>query len=254
HDQHMLAYAALMTGQSKLAMDNLRQMVADLPPDVVKAVAFKVEAYVALPMEAMVRFGQWDNILAEPDNYPEYMPFTRAFHHAARAIAYAAKGESADARKEKAIFEEKAKLIPKENEVGNNPAQEVVALLSQMLDAEILVAEGKADEGIAALQAAIPMEDALKYDEPPGWMIPIRHSLGANLMKVGRYAEAEKIYREDLQKLPGNGWSLYGLAQSLKAQKKAEATTAQADFEKAWSKADMKITSSCLCRPGGETL
>jgi tetratricopeptide (TPR) repeat protein len=92
------------------------------------------------------------------------------------------------------------------------------------------------------------MEDALKYDEPPAWMIPIRHSLGANLMKAGRLAEAEEVYREDLRRLPENGWSLYGLAETLKAAKKPEAAAAEARFTKAWAKADIKINSSCLCR------
>ena len=250
HDRHMLAYAALMTGQSKLCMDQLRKMVSEIPPAAAKEFAFKVEPYVALPMEAMVRFGQWDAILAEPDNYPEYMPFTRAFHHAARAIAYAAKRDPANARKEQAIFEEKAKLIPKETEVGNNTATDIVALIHRMLEGEILVADGKRDAGIAELQEALKLEDALKYDEPPAWMIPIRHSLGANLMLAGRYAEAEAIYREDLRRLPGNGWSLYGLAEALRAQKKDEAVAAKENFNKAWQKADMKIHSSCLCQPG----
>jgi tetratricopeptide (TPR) repeat protein len=118
-----------------------------------------------------------------------------------------------------------------------------------MLEAEIQVAEGKRDEGIAGLQEALKMEDALKYDEPPAWMIPIRHSLGANLMTGGRFAEAEEVYREDLRRLPNNGWSLYGLAEALKAQKKPEAAKVQAQFAKAWAKADIKINSSCLCRP-----
>jgi tetratricopeptide (TPR) repeat protein len=119
-----------------------------------------------------------------------------------------------------------------------------------MLEGEILVAEGKRDAGIAELQAALKLEDDLKYDEPPAWMVPIRHSLGANLMKAGRYADAEAVYREDLRRLPGNGWSLYGLAESLRAQKKDEAVAARENFNKAWQKADMKINSSCLCQPG----
>jgi tetratricopeptide (TPR) repeat protein len=83
-------------------------------------------------------------------------------------------------------------------------------------------------------------------------MIPIRHSIGANLMKAGRFAEAEQIYREDLKRLPDNGWALYGLTESLRAQKKegAELNATNARFQKIWSKADLKITSSCLCRPG----
>jgi tetratricopeptide (TPR) repeat protein len=178
------------------------------------------------------------------------MAFSRAFHHAARAIAYAAKGDPANARKEQAIFTEKAALVPKETEVGNNTSGDIVALIKRMIEGEILVAEGKRDAGLTELQAALKMEEALKYDEPPAWMIPLRHSIGANLMKAGRYAEAEQVYRDDLKRLPGNGWSLYGLAQSLKAQKKDEAAAVQAEFDKAWAKADMKISSSCLCQPG----
>src|SRR4051795_11927370 len=223
HDHHMLAYAAIMTGQSKLAMDKLRELIRETPPEFVKAAAVKAEAFLSLPLEAMVRFGQWDNVLAEPDTYPDFAPFSRAFHHAARGIAYAAKGQPEDARKEQATFNELAQQVPKETEVGNNTATDINALIQKMLEAEIQVAEGKTDEGIAGLQEALKMEDALKYDEPPAWMIPIRHSLGANLMKAGRFAEAEEVYREDLRRLPENGWSLYGLAESLRAQNKDEA-------------------------------
>ncbi|HMG04267.1 MAG TPA: hypothetical protein VK581_02325, partial [Chthoniobacterales bacterium] len=112
-----------------------------------------------------------------------------------------------------------------------------------------LVAEQKIDAGVAELQTAVKEEDALKYDEPPAWMIPVRHSLGAVLMKAGRFAEAEQVYRDDLAKLPENGWSLFGLAESLAAQRKSddEAAATQAKFQKIWAKADVKITTSCLC-------
>ncbi len=91
----------------------------------------------------------------------------------------------------------------------------------------------------------------MKYDEPPGWMIPVRHTLGATLMRTGRFAEAEQVYRTDLKRVPDNGWSLFGLAESLKAQKKSEVEVAatKARFQKIWAKADLKITSSCLCQP-----
>jgi ribosomal protein L20 len=100
HNQHMLAYAELMTGQSKLAMRSVRKMIKDLPAEFVKENATLVESFGAVPMEVMVRFGKWDDILAEPDNYADYMPFTRAFHHGARAIAFAAKRDTESARKE----------------------------------------------------------------------------------------------------------------------------------------------------------
>ena len=121
-----------------------------------------------------------------------------------------------------------------------------------MTEGEILIRENKLDAGIAELREAIKLEDALHYDEPPGWLIPVRHSLGATLMRNSRYAEAEQVYREDLKKLPDNGWSLYGLAQSLRAQKKnpKEAKATEAKFKEIWADADLKITSSCLCQPG----
>ena len=252
HNRHMLAYAAMMTGQRALAMKHIRAMVAQLPADFLKENALLAEGFVAMPMEVMVRFGMWNEILAEPDNYADYMTATRAFHHAARAIAYAAKDDPENARKEQAIFLEKAKLVPKEEFLGNNTAVDLLALAQRMTEGEILIRENKLDAGIAELGEGIKLEDALKYDEPPGWLIPIRHSLGATLMQNGRYAEAEQVYREDLARLPNNGWSLYGLAESLSAQNKdaAEAKATRAKFRKLWAKADTKITSSCLCQPG----
>jgi tetratricopeptide (TPR) repeat protein len=251
HNQHMLAYAAMMTGQRELAMKHIRAMVAALPADFLKENALQAEGFVAMPMEVMVRFGMWDEILAEPDSYADYLAATRAFHYAARAIAYAAKGEPEKARKEQAIFLEKAKLVPKEETFGNNTALDIITLTKQMTEGEILIREKKLDQGIAELRAAVKLEDALKYDEPPGWLIPVRHSLGAVLMNNGRFAEAEEIYRADLARLPDNGWSLYGLSESLRMQhKKArEARVIRAKFKELWAKADTTITSSCLCQP-----
>src|SRR4029453_16477920 len=251
HNRHMLAYAAMMTGQRDLAMKHIRAMVAELPPEFLKEDAMTAEANVAMPLEVMVRFGMWDEILAEPDKYPEYMPFTRAFHHAARAIAYAAKGDTANARKAQRVFLERAKLVPKEDFLSNNSCEALLAVAIPMVEGEILIAEGKIDSGIDQLRAAIQKEDALKYDEPPGWLIPVRHSLGAVLMKQQRFAEAEQVYRDDLARLPENGWSLLGLAESLRKQKKNadEIAQTQAKFEKVWAKADFPITTSCLCQP-----
>ena len=250
HDQHTLAYAALMSGQSKLAMNSIRDMVRDLPPDFVKEYSTIVESFMALPMEAMVRFGKWDDILNEPENYRDYMPFSRAFHHAARAIAFAAKGDPGAARKEQTIFNDRAASVPKSTAIGNNTAEKILPIVSRMVEGELLVAEQKVDDGLTELRLGLELEDRLKYDEPPAWMIPLRHSIGANLMKLGRFTEAEQVYREDLRRLPDNGWALYGLAESLRAQNKDEAQLVKARFDKIWAKADVQITSSCFCRPG----
>jgi tetratricopeptide (TPR) repeat protein len=251
HNRAMLAYAAMMTGQRDLAMKHIRAMVAEMPADFLKENALQAEANVAMPLEVMVRFGLWDEILAEPEQYTETMWFTRAFHYAARAIAYAAKGDTANARKAQSVFLERAKLVPKEDFLSNNSCEALLGVAIPMVEGEILIAEGKIDSGIEQLRAAIQKEDALRYDEPPGWLIPARHSLGAVLMKQQRFAEAEQVYRDDLARLPENGWSLLGLAESLRKQNKNpdEAAQTHAKFEKIWAKADLSITSSCLCQP-----
>ena len=166
-------------------------------------------------------------------------------------IAFAAKSDTENARKEQAIFHELVQRVPKETAVSNNTAESIIAVANHMIEGELLIAEGKLDPGLEELRAALTLEDALKYDEPPSWMIPLRHTIGANLMHAGRFAEAEQVYRDDLKRLPENGWSLLGLSQALAAQQKhgAELEATRARFNKVWAKADVKITSSCLCRP-----
>src|SRR5438477_1786196 len=251
HNRHMLAYAAMMTGQRDLAMKHIRAMIAELPADFLKENALQAEGCVAMPLEVMVRFGLWDEILAEPERYTESMWFTRAFHHATRAIAFAAKSDTASARKAQSVFLERAKLVPKEESLGNNSCEAILDVMKPMVEGEILVAEGKTDSGIKQLRAAIKKEDVLKYHEPPGWLIPVRHSLGAVLMKRQRFAEAEQVVREDVPRLPENGWALLGLAESLRKQNKNadEVAQTQAKFEQVWAKADLTITTSCLCQP-----
>ena len=251
HNYHMLAYAALMTGQRELAVKQIKAMVASLPDDFVKDFSPMIEGFGAMPDEVMVRFGMWDQILAAPQPDKDYMPYTNAFHHGARAIALAAKDKTAEARAEQALWLEGIKKIPEGAIFHNNPMPAIYTLASAMIEGEVLVREGKTDQGLDKLREAVTLEDALHYDEPPAWMIPARHVLGAALMRFNKAAEAEQVYRADLAKLPDNGWSLFGLAQALNAQGKAdEARAYQAKFEKVWAKADIKIKSSCLCQEG----
>jgi tetratricopeptide (TPR) repeat protein len=229
-------------------------MANGIPEDVLKEYAMQAEAFIAMPYEVFIRFGMWDEILAEPD-HPEFMLFTRAFRHAARGIAYAAKGDIKSARAEQVAYLEASNLVPPDDELGSNSCQSMLAIAAPMLQGEILVREGKIDEGLSQLRAAVCVEDSLHYQEPPGWILPVRHALGANLMQAGRYAEAEQVYRDDLAQFPENGWSLYGLASSLRLQHRdQEAASIEARFSKIWANAnaDVRITSSCLCQPGEE--
>jgi tetratricopeptide (TPR) repeat protein len=249
HNHHMLAYAAIMRGQSKLAIGAINAMGKGIPPEWVKENAAVADGFTAMPLEILVRFGKWEEVLAAPEP-PEYLPIARALRHCSRGVAYAAKGEVEKAKAEQAAFLAAKAKLPAEARFGNNAAADLMGVAEHLLEGEILVREGKTDAAVAALREAVKREDALKYDEPPDWIHPVRHALGATLLAAGRAAEAEQVYRDDLKKLPHNGWSLFGLARSLEMQgKRDEAAKAEAQFKAAWRHADITITSSCLCLP-----
>jgi len=117
-----------------------------------------------------------------------------------------------------------------------------------MLQGEIALSDNKLDVAASELGLAVKAEDSLGYDEPPDWIMPVRHALGATLVKAGRFSEAAQVYREDLRKLPANGWSLFGLTQALNGEgKAAEAKQVQVQFAMAWKGSDTPIQSSCMC-------
>jgi tetratricopeptide (TPR) repeat protein len=252
HNYHMLMFAAMMQGESKRALTAVRDMAAGVPKAWVmqKGNAAIVDGFLAAHLEVMKRFGQWDDILTEPEP-PELFPIARAMRHQIRGVAYAAKGQVAEARKEQELFREAVKKTPAEATFGNNKAADLFAVGEDLLEGEILAREGKLAEAVAALRAAVAKEDKLRYSEPPDWVVPVRHALGAWLLKAGEPAEAEKVYRQDLKQWPDNGWSLYGLAASLEAQgKKDEAAEVRRKFDEAWKRADVKLPSSCFCQSG----
>jgi tetratricopeptide (TPR) repeat protein len=249
HNHHMLTYGAMMTGQSALALKTIRAMVADIPLEFFEANPF-ADGFMAMPLEVMMRFGRWDEILAEP-GFPDFVPISRALRHYARAVAHAAKDDVPAALVEQAAFLEARARVPEEAFFGNNTGSEVLDVAESFMRGEILFRSGKVEEGLASLREAAAREDKLRYDEPPDWIQPVRHALGAALLQAGRFTEAEAVFREDLAKLPGNGWGLYGLSRALQLQKKtAEAEAVERQFDDVWKQADLKIKSACLCLPG----
>lgn len=249
HDFHMLTFAAMMQGQSELSMKTIRAMGAGVPKEwlEIKENAAIVYGYLAMPLEVLKRFGRWEDILKEPEP-PEMFPVARAMRHYSRGVAYAAKGQVAEARMEQKAFRAAAAKVPADARFGNNVTADLFAVGTDMLEGEILLREGKTKDGLNALKAAVAKEDKLRYSEPPDWFVPCRHALGAFLLKDNQAAAAEAVYREDLRRWPDNGWSLHGLASSLESQgKKAEAAKVKAKFADVWKHADVKIPSSCYC-------
>jgi tetratricopeptide (TPR) repeat protein len=250
HNFHMLAHAAMMRGRSREAIDTIDAMYAMLPKDPASKDTAFVDGYLIMPLEVRMRFGHWDEILATPEPDAAF-PLARALRHYARAVAFAAQDQVQDARSEQARFREAREAVPESSRFGNNKSLDLLDVAEHLMTGEILYREGKTDESIAELREAVRLSDRLHYSEPPDWILPVRHALGATLMHTGRPAEAEQVYRDDLAHLPHNGWSLFGLMRALDLQGKAdEAREVEARWNEAWKDADVTLSSSCFCLPG----
>ncbi len=249
HNFHMLTFGAMMTGRSKLALDTIRNTFSDVPPGWldVKENAPLADCFAGLPLEVLKRFGRWDEILKEPEPR-ELFPFSRAMRHNTRGVAFAAKGQVAEARAAQEEFRTAVKKVPECAQVGNNTVADVLSIAEDVLEGEILFREKKVKDAVAMLGRAAKKGDALRYSEPPDWFVPVRHALGAVLLHDGQHEAAEKVYREDLRQWPENGWALYGLAVSLSEQgKKDQAAKVREQFNIGWKHADVKIYTSCYC-------
>jgi len=250
HNIHFLSWVSQMEGRYEAALAAARELERDIPESFLREWTFVADGFMPATYHVMVRFGKWDDILAEP-RPDDYRLVSVALWHYARGVACSAKGEIEQAKAELESFERAAAAIPSDWKVGNNKASDVMQVARRMLNGELAYREGRLDAAFAALREGVVLEDALVYSEPPDWMQPVRHALGALLMGAGRHAEAEQVYRDDLTKYKGNGWSLLGLEKSLRAQgKHVAADDAAGERVRAWARADVAPTSSCYCEPG----
>jgi hypothetical protein len=248
HNTHFLSFVTMMQGASAEAIQCARQMLAGVPDDFRQEFPGIVDGYLAIVPETLMRFGRWEEILAEPEP-DQGMPLARALWRYTRVAALTALGRQAEAKQEQAAFEAQCAQLPKDSMMGNNYGTNLLAIAAHLLKGEMAAKTGQYEEASAHLRAAVAVEDALVYDEPPGWIQPARHTLGAVLLKAGKAREAEAVYREDLKRNPENGWSLMGLRDALKRQgKAAEAEAIGARWKKAWAAADVAPPSTCYCQ------
>lgn len=243
HNVHFLWAAASFEGCSATALEAARRVAAQMSPEMVKEMPM-LEFVPPTPYFCLVRFGKWDEMLKEPAP-PEFMKFTTAMWHYARGLSFAGKGSLDDAAKELAETEKIAPSIPADLKIGQNTASSLVKVATVVLAGTIAEKRKNYDEAIAKFTEGVKLEDELGYDEPADWYYPVRQALGAALLEAGKPKDAEAVYREDLKRNPENGWSLKGLALSLRAQgKKDAAREANRRFAKAWPRADVKLESS----------
>ena len=242
HNLHFIAMCASMEGdyaassQAAHALaEHVGPHVKDMPP---------LEGFMTVPLAVEVRFQKWDKIMSMKSPDPS-MKVVGVYWHFARGMALAAQGKIADAEAELKIVHTAAEQTPPDAVFAmpvNNKAKDVLNIADNVLGAKIALARKDSNASIALLRRAIAIQDTLKYDEPPDWFYPVRESLGAVLLMNGNPADAEKVFREDLDRNPRNPRSLFGLSESLKAQKRGyDAQFVDKLFQSSWKATDIKL-------------
>lgn len=235
HNFHFLAAAAAMEGRLIEARKAAESMRANLLP-MAKEMSM-IEGVTVYPTLLLVRFAKWKEIVALEQELAG--PQSAALVHFARGVAFAAQGRIAKAREEQAKFSRTKATVPADAAYMLNKASVILTIADHVLIGRLAVASGKAVEAESNYRAAIALEDEIRYDEPSDWFYPVRETLGAFLAREKRFADAEKIFREDLERNPRSGRSLFGLMTALEGQKKLEAATlVRAQYEEAWKNAD----------------
>ena len=259
HNVHFEAYGAMLLGQRQTGLVAADELQSLLPARAVAFMPDLFEAFWGIKAHVMVRFGMWDEVLAEP--LPEdasLFSFTTALLRYARTVALANLGRLKAARAEHQVFLTAREAVQETRFMFNNAASEVLKIATHMATGELLYKSGEVDRGLDELRAAAEASDALSYDEPWGWMQPPRHALAALLMEQQRFEEAEALYRADLGltselsrpcRHPGNVWALHGLHECLERRgEQAETALIAQQLEFVLARSDVTIGSSCFCR------
>lgn len=244
HNIHFLWYAATVMGDSKTAIAAAKKTSEKVATGQLAEFEFMQE-FASIPMQAYVRFGQWNEILTTP--YPgDNVKHMKIFWHYARGIAFIRKGLLNEAKEELEALEK----ISTDASYGEiyaslNNSGDVVGVAYNVVAGEYFAAKGDTELADKHFKAAIVSEDNLTYTEPPSWHLPVRHNYGAFLVDQQQYGEAEKIYKEDLKVFWGNGWSLIGLYNTYLGQgEESKANEIHIKFEESWQYADIKINRS----------
>lgn len=244
HNIHFLWAASSMEGRSAVAIEAARKVAENVRLEQIEQFP-TVEFFKTIPILALTQFGRWDAILQEPEP-PENLDYSNAIWHYARGTALIKKDDIEGA------LAQRAALVSLKDSVqmsfldsADYPASVLLHIADELLMGDVAMARGELDAATEHFRLAVTAQDGLPYMEPPFWYYPTRQSLGMSLLKEGRYADAEAVYRKDLEGYPRNGWSMFGLIQSLEAQEKMdEAETVRQVFDQVWSRADVELTGS----------
>ncbi len=247
HNLHFLWAAAAFEGRRADADSAMSRLRANATVEQARQVP-ALELFVLPWYYHLVWFGRWEDILREAAPPAELVTSTGLWRYA-RGRALAATGRTAEAAIERdslrALQVRASHDLPPGMTIGFAPPAVVLDIAAAVLAGELAARSRRFGEAVRHLESATRLEDALTYNEPSDWYYPTRLSLGAVLVEAGRARDAEAVYREELRRRPNSGWALFGLEQSLRAQRKdALAATVHGEFERAWRGADVRLTAS----------
>lgn len=251
HNIHFLASAHAMNGRYTDAIRTARELEANVSPHL-KDMPM-LEMFMPYPSVTLVRFRRWDEVLktAAPEST---LKITTAFWRFARGMAYAGKGQAGAAEAELKLLREVAQSVSTDEPLGNSTARGVLLVAENLLAGQAALARGDRKGAIVLLGKAAEAEDAVGYNEPPDWDLPVREWLGAALLGGGENSAAEAVFRAEIAKHPRNGRALFGLLHSLKRQgKDSSAALVEREFERAWAQADTKLSAEELYGKGAAT-
>ena len=263
HNYHFRLYAAMLAGQSKVALETTDWIENTVSEDVLRVesppMADWLEAFHGMRVHVLIRFGLWRDIfdVSLPEDQDLYCMTTALFQYA-KGVALAATGKVDEAEKQREIFEGAVKRVKSSRTLFNNTCLDILAVARSMLEGELEYRRGNFDTAFEHLRKAINLDDNLPYDEPWGWMQPPRHAYGALLLEQGHIEEAAVVYSADLGfddtlpralRHPNNVWSLHGYHECLKKLGRlSEARIIKPQLDFAVAMADIPIESSCFCR------
>ena len=245
HALDFIRYSATVQGNYKTASEAAWRMANRITEDAVVVQGGQKRA--SAPWLVLKIFSKWDELLALTPAY-QGTPYLDGIWSYAIGSAHLAKGDI-DAALQELVKLKTIAEAPNADEyrVGATPASAVLRLAAFGLEGEVLMAQGDLSGAIEAFRVGVAIEDQNNYTEPPDWAQPMRHYLGAALLKSGQPEAAEVVYRRDLRWNQNNGWSLFGLHQALVAQNKQnEASKVFKQWQKAWVAADVTLTASYL--------
>ena len=246
HNIHFLWTSAEMEGRRQVSIDAARRLVKAVDAWELAKTMPQGEFYAFTPVVTLVRFGQWNAVLAEPAP-PAGLKLDTAVWLYAQAFAHANTGDLTAALADRNRLAAMTGLDWSSYETAGAPAKAIVEMSLALADGEIARKSGVLDGAIVSFRRAAKLEHDLPYTEPPWWHQPVSHLLGAALLEAGRAPEAEAVYRESLKGYRRDGWALAGLARAQEAQgRAAEAEATRKAFDDAWRLSDVKLTTSRL--------